>query len=103
MGSVTPKHILSSPEISLGRAFWRWASVPNFTSGMGPKMFRWIAEAPEKPAPDSATACIITAASVRPRPAPPPLCGMAMPSQPPAAMSATKASGKAPLSSPFSQ
>ena len=34
-------------------------------------MFMWIAEAPLKPAPDWATACIITAASVMPSPAPP--------------------------------
>ena len=34
-------------------------------------MFMCSAEAPEKPAPDSATACIMMAASVRPRPEPP--------------------------------
>ena len=34
------------------------------------------------PAPDSATACIITAASVMPRPEPPNSAGIAMPSHP---------------------
>ena len=34
-------------------------------------MFMCNAEAPEKPAPDSATACIMMAASVMPSPAPP--------------------------------
>ena len=33
-------------------------------------MFMWIADAPLIAAPDSATACIITAAAVMPRPAP---------------------------------
>ena len=51
-----------------------------------PKMFMCTADAPEKPAPDSAIACIISAASVMPSPAPPYACGMAMPSQPSAAM-----------------
>jgi hypothetical protein len=45
--------------------------VPNTTTGFRPKMFMCTAEAPENPAPDSAIACIITAASVMPRPAPP--------------------------------
>ena len=45
-------------------------------------MFMCSAEAPDSPAPLSATACIISAASVMPRPAPPNSCGMAMPSQP---------------------
>ncbi len=99
LGSVTAKHILSSPEIRRGRCFWRCSSVPNFTIGMGPKMFRWMALAPEKPAPDWATACIMIAASVRPRPAPPTLSGMATPSQPPCAMAATNSSGKIPVSS----
>ena len=64
----------------------RCASVPNFTIGMGPKMFRCTALAPEKPAPLSATVRITMAASVRPSPAPPTLSGMAAPSQPPSAM-----------------
>jgi len=34
-------------------------------------MFMCTAEAPEKPAPDSAIACIITAASAIPSPEPP--------------------------------
>ena len=34
-------------------------------------MLIWIAEAPDIAAPDSATACIISAASVMPSPAPP--------------------------------
>ena len=51
-------------------------------------MLMWIAEAPDIAAPDSATACIISAASVMPRPAPPNSAGMAMPSQPASAMAA---------------
>ncbi len=100
---MTAKHILSSPAMMRGKSVRRWASEPNFTSGIGPKMLRWIADAPEKPAPDCATVCITMAASVRPRPAPPTLSGMATPSQPPSAMSRTKASGKTPVSSVFSQ
>ena len=47
------------------------SSVPNTTTGLRPKMFMCTAEAPDKPAPDSAMVCIMTAASVMPRPAPP--------------------------------
>ena len=56
-------------------------------------MLRWMAEAPDMQAPDSATACIRRVASVMPRPAPPYSSGMAMPSQLPSAMAAKKASG----------
>ena len=98
-GSVTPKHILSWPEIRRGISFCFCASVPNRASGMGPKMFRCSALAPEKPAPLSATACMAMAASVRPRPEPPNSTGMAAPSQPASAMAVTKASGKSPVSS----
>ena len=42
--------------------------VPNTTTGLSPKMLMWIAEAPDIAAPDSATACIMIAASVMPRP-----------------------------------
>ncbi len=49
-------------------------------------MFMCTAEAPEKPAPDCATACITTAASVMPSPAPPNSSGIATPSHPPAAI-----------------
>ena len=102
-GSVTAKHIRSRPSISRGIALAFWASEPNFTIGMGPKMFRCTALAPEKPAPDSATACMTRAASVSPRPAPPRASGMAAPSQPPEAMADTKASGKSPVSSTWRQ
>ena len=51
------------------RAFW--ASVPNTTTGWSPKMFMWMADAPLKPAPDSAMVRIMIAASVIPRPDPP--------------------------------
>ena len=49
-------------------------------------MLMWIADAPLMQAPDSATACIMMAASVMPRPAPPYSSGIAMPSQLPSAM-----------------
>ena len=66
-------------------------------------MFICTAEAPEKPAPDSAIACIITAASVMPRPAPPNSSGMAMPSQPSLASALCSSAGKPPCLSFFSQ
>ena len=59
--------------------------VPNTTTGLSPKMFMWIADAPDIPAPDWAIACIITAASEMPSPEPPYASGMQMPSQPPLA------------------
>ena len=71
LGSVTAKHILSSPEIRGGSQASHCSREPNFTTGMGPKMLRWIALAPEKPAPLCATSRMTMAASVRPRPAPP--------------------------------
>ena len=46
----------------------------------------WIADAPESPAPEPDTASIMMAASAMPRPEPPYSVGMAMPSQPAAAM-----------------
>jgi hypothetical protein len=82
LGSVTAKQARCLPWMSGGsmRAFC--SSVPNTTTGLSPKMFMCTADAPEKPAPDSAIACIITAASEMPRPAPPNASGMAMPSHP---------------------
>ena len=70
-GSVTAKQAFSSPLISGGRKRRFCSSVPNTITGLSPKMFMCRAEAPEKAAPDSATACIMTAASVMPRPDPP--------------------------------
>jgi hypothetical protein len=58
------------------------SAVPNLTTGLSPKMFMCSAEAPESPAPDAATACIMIAASVTPSPLPPYSSGMQMPSQP---------------------
>jgi hypothetical protein len=98
-GSVIPMQILSSPEINRGIARFLSSSLPNLTIGIGPKMFRCMALAPEKPAPDCATACMTRAASVSPSPAPPSSVGMAVPSHPPFAIAATKASGNSPVSS----
>ena len=47
------------------------AGVPNTTTGFSPQTFMCTADAPENPAPDSAMACIISAASAMPSPAPP--------------------------------
>ena len=47
------------------------ASLPNLTTGWSPKMFMCTAEAPDRPAPDSAMACIMIAASVMPSAEPP--------------------------------
>ena len=66
-------------------------------------MFMWIAEAPLIAAPDSATACIMIAASVIPSPAPPNASGMAMPSHLPFAIAAWNSCGKAPSRSCSSQ
>ena len=71
MGSVTAKHAFSVPAMSGGRKRRFCSSVPNTTTGLSPKMFMCTAEAPEKAAPNSAIACIMTAASVMPSPAPP--------------------------------
>ena len=70
-GSVTPKQALSSPRISGGSMRRFCASLPKTTTGSRPKMFMWIEEAPVIAAPDSATACIMIAASVMPSPLPP--------------------------------
>ncbi len=62
-----------------------------------------MAEAPDIAAPDSATACIISAASVMPSPAPPYCAGMAMPSHPASAMAAWNSCGKVAVRSRSSQ
>ena len=79
------------------------SGVPNTTTGFKPKMFMCTADAPEKPAPDSAMACIITAASVMPRPEPPYSSGIAMPSQPSLASAWCSSDGKPPCLSFLSQ
>ena len=102
-GSVTAKHARSLPAISGGSQRFFCSSLPNTTTGFRPKMFMCTAEAPEKPAPDSAIACIMIAASVMPSPAPPYASGMAMPSQPSLANAWWKSAGKPPSRSRFSQ
>ena len=94
-GSVTAKHAFCSPRISGGsmRAFC--CSVPNTTTGCRPKMFMCTDDAPAMAAPDSATARIITAASVMPRLEPPNASGIAMPSSPASAMARWNSSGNA--------
>jgi hypothetical protein len=47
------------------------SSVPKTATGLSPKTLMWTADAPDMPAPDSEIACIITAASLMPRPEPP--------------------------------
>ena len=81
-GSVTAKHIFSAPDSTGGIIRCFCSSVPNSSTGSRLKTGPWMVEAPVIPAPDSATACIMIAASVMPRPAPPTLSGMATPSQP---------------------
>src|SRR6266700_2665470 len=102
-GSVTAKQAFSLPAISGGRKRSFCSALPKTTTGFSPKMFMWIDEAPENPAPDAATSCIINAASLMPSPAPPYAVGMAMPSQPALAMAAWNSSGKSPVSSFASQ
>jgi hypothetical protein len=81
-GSVTAKQAFSLPFISGGRNLCLCSSLPNISTGFKPKIFICKAEAPLIPAPDSATACIISEASVIPKPAPPYFSGIAIPSQP---------------------
>ncbi len=57
-------------------------------------MLMWIAEQAAKVPAEEPTVCIITEASVTPRPAPPQSSGMAMPSQPPSAMARVNSTGK---------
>ena len=102
-GSVTAKQALSLPAISGGSIRFFCSSLPNTTTGFSPKMFMCKAEAPDMPAPDSAMVCIISAASVTPRPAPPYSCGMQTPSQPASAKARWKSSGKPPSRSLASQ
>ena len=103
LGSVTAKQAFSRPAIRGGsmRAFC--SAVPKTTTGIGPKMFMWTAEAPVIPAPDCAMACIITAASATPNPAPPTSSGMQMPSQPSSAIAWWKSCGKRAARSASSQ
>ncbi|MGY4326654.1 hypothetical protein ACVWWG_001071 [Bradyrhizobium sp. LB7.2] len=49
----------------------RCSSVPNTTTGLRPKTLMCTADAPDIPAPDSAIARIMIAASVMPSPEPP--------------------------------
>jgi hypothetical protein len=71
LGSVTAKQARSFPAMSGGSMRFFCSSLPNTTTGFSPKMFMCTADAPEKPAPDSAIVCIMIAASLMPRPAPP--------------------------------
>ena len=71
MGSVTAKQAFSLP-LTIGGSIRRFcSSVPYTTTGLSPKIFMCTADAPEKPAPDAAMVCIITAASLMPSPDPP--------------------------------
>jgi hypothetical protein len=73
---------LSSPRISGGSQRRFCSSLPNTTTGLSPKMFMCTADAPDMPAPDCAIACIMIAASVTPRPAPPYCSGIRNPEPP---------------------
>jgi len=103
LGSVTPKQALSLPWISGGSQRFFCSSVPNTTTGCRPKMFMCTADAPDRPAPVAEMVCIISAASLIPRPAPPYSSGMAMPSHPDSASAWWKSCGKPPSRSFFSQ
>ena len=79
------------------------SSVPNSAIGCRLNTGPWMLEAAAMPPPDSATACIMIAASVMPSPAPPTSSGMAMPSQPASAIDMWKSCGKTPSRSRSSQ
>ena len=100
---MTPRAVWSSPEISRGvqRAFC--SGVPCTTIGCGPKRLT-CTEATAAMAPSlRATSCIMMAASVTPRPAPPYSVGMVIPSQPASAMARWNSNGNFPSSSRASQ
>ena len=103
LGSVTAKHIFSAPVMIGGIIRCCCSSVPKSMTGSSPKTGPWIVEAAESPPPDSATACIMIAASVMPRPAPPTASGMAMPSHPASAMALWNSTGHSPERSCSSQ
>src|SRR3972149_617458 len=66
-------------------------------------MFKCAADAPDSPAPEADIVCIMSAASVMPRPAPPCSSGIAIPSQPDSASTRWKSSGNPPSRSLRSQ
>ncbi len=103
MGSVTAKQILSWPFSTGGIIRCCCSSVPNSATGCIENTGPWMLEAAVIPPPDSATACIMIAASVMPRPAPPTLSGIATPSQPASAMVLWNWCGKTPSRSRSSQ
>src|SRR3546814_19033448 len=70
-GSVTPKQALSWPFIMAGSEWRLCSSVPLTTSGLRPKMFMVSQDAPDIPAPDSATVTIMIERSGLPGPTPP--------------------------------
>ena len=68
-GSVTAKQAFSVAARSAAAGSGCFcSSVPNTTTGLRPKMFMCTRRGAGKAAPDSATACIMTAASVMPSP-----------------------------------
>ncbi len=103
LGSVTAKHARSLPAMRFGSMRFFWSSVPKTTTGFRPKIFMCTADAPEKPAPDSAIVCIMIAASVIPSPAPPCDSGIAMPSHPSRASAWWSSDGNPPSLSFFNQ
>src|SRR5262249_18107442 len=103
VGSVTPKASSSSPAAIPGRQPRFIRSEPKWTTGAGGNMKKWTGEAPLVPAPERQTACMTTAASVIPSPAPPYSSGMMVPSQPRLASARTNSQGYCSLRSCSSQ
>lgn len=93
LGSVTAKHIFSASDSTGGIMRCFCSSVPNRLIGSRLNTGPWIVEAAVMPPPASATACIMIAASVMPRPAPPYASGIATPSQPASAIALWKLAG----------
>ena len=85
-GSVTPKATCRSPVAMRGRYRARSSSLPYRTTGCIPKIDMWTALAPFIPAPDAATSSSTIEASSMPWPPPPYSSGIAIPTQPPAAI-----------------
>jgi hypothetical protein len=85
-GSVKPKQHWSVPAIRPGIHAAFCSGVPCTTMGCGPNRLIWTEDVAAMPPPWLATSCIMIAASVTPRPAPPYSSGMVMPSQPASAM-----------------
>ena len=83
---VTEAALMMHEVVSNGGGIAAASTVHINLFGPHPNKLMWTVEAAAMPPPLLTTSCIISAASVTPRPAPPYCSGMVMPSQPASAM-----------------